>query len=136
VRDRADDVRARLRAGHARWNRGALEGAEAFWHEHIVWEEAPQFPDAAVRRGRDACVARLSERLSLLGKVQIEVGEIDLHEDRALVEVVVRGQGVTSGVPAERREYFLYDFADDGRIIRWREFLERGPAEATLRNRG
>jgi ketosteroid isomerase-like protein len=131
--ERPEEVFARLRAGHARWNRATLEGADRFWHEDIVWEEAPLFPDAGVRRGRDACVARLRERLSLLGKVQIELGEMELDEGRALVEAVVRGRGAASGIPAEQREYFVYEFADDGRIIHWREFLEREPAEAALR---
>ena len=131
--DAADELVARLRAGHARWNRGVLEGAERFWHEDLVWEEAPLFPDAGVRRGRDACVARIRERISLLGNVKIEIGEVEVQEGRALVEAAVRGRGATSGAPAETKEYFVYDFADDGRIVRWREFLEREPAEAAFR---
>ncbi len=127
------EVRDRLLAGFQRWNQGALDDVDVLWHEDLVWEEAPLFPDSGTHEGRDACVARMRERFDLLGAVKLEVVDLEVRRTFVLIEVVVRGEGATSGVPAEAREFFLWELADDGRVLHWREFLEREPAEAAFR---
>jgi ketosteroid isomerase-like protein len=131
--DRATErVLAGLRDGIASWNAGSLEAAPEIWHEDIVWVEPGTYPDGGTHHGRDACVARMRERLDLLGSVQIELLGGELRGRRMLVEADVRGAGAASGAPAENREYWIYEFAADGRIIRWLEFLSREPALAAL----
>ena len=130
--DEAERAAAReLRERLERWNAGGLDYAREAWHEDLVWEEPPVFPDAGVHRGRAACIARMGERLALLGEVKLELLDVEVRGDRALVEVVAHGEGTASGVPAELREYFVFELAD-GQIRRWLEFLERGPAEAAF----
>ena len=126
-RAQAADIRREL----ARWNAGGLDYAREAWHEALVWEEPPIFPDAGVHRGRDACIARMGERLALLGEVKLEVLNIEVRGDRAIAEVIAHGEGSASGVPANIREWFVFELAA-GQIRRWLEFLERGPAEAAF----
>ena len=123
---------ASLREGIENWNRGLLDSAPEIWHEDIVWVEPPSYPDGGTHRGRDACVARMRERLELLGPVQIELLGGEIRGRRMLIETNVRGAGATSGAPAENREYWVYEFAPDRRIIRWLEFLDRADAEAAI----
>jgi ketosteroid isomerase-like protein len=126
-------VLAGLREGFGTWNAGALESAATIWHDEIVWVEAPHFPDAGTHRGRDACVARMRERLDLLGDVRIELLGAERSGRRFLVEAIVTGEGSASGAPASQHEYWVYEFADDRRVRVWLEFFDREPAEAALR---
>jgi ketosteroid isomerase-like protein len=134
VQAEEDPLAAGLRAGIGRWNEGALDSAPTIWHEDIVWEEAPEWPDSGTWRGLDATVERMRERLSLLGDVKLEVLEVETRAPFAMIEVEVRGVGASSGAPALNRTFWVFEFArDDGRVIRWREFLDRGQAEAAFR---
>ena len=123
---------ANLREGFGLWNAGVLDAAPEIWHDDMVWVEAPHFPDAGTHRGRDACVARMRERLDLLGEVNIDLVGATRNGNRFLVEAVVTGEGATSGAPAAQHEYWIYEFADDRRVMLWLEFFDREPAEAAL----
>jgi ketosteroid isomerase-like protein len=111
-----------------KWNERGIEAIEERWHEDVVWEEPPGFPDAATRRGREAVFNRMRERFALLGVVSLDVVEAEEIGDRLYAQVVVHGRGTSSGVPVEMRSFWVYDYADDGRVIRWREFLDRDEA--------
>jgi ketosteroid isomerase-like protein len=117
----------------AEWNERGIEVLQRRWHEDIVWEEAEGFPDAGTQRGRDAVFARMRERFEFLGVVAIEVVEAEEIGERLFAEVIVRGRGTASGAPAEMRSFWVYEYADDERLIRWREFLNRGAALAAAR---
>ena len=117
----------------AEWNERGIEALRRRWHEDIVWEEAQGFPDAATRRGRDAVFARMRERFEFLGVVAIEVVDAEEIGERLFADVIVRGRGTTSGAPAEMHSFWVYDYADDERLIRWREFLDRDAALAAAR---
>ncbi|MQA74247.1 MAG: hypothetical protein GEU88_07910 [Solirubrobacterales bacterium] len=130
------DARARAEFLFGVWNEQGMEAmAERFWDEDMVWEEARQFPEAGVHRGRAACVRQMSERFVEVGEVKIEV--VDAHQigDLTLTEVIVRGQGTASGVPTEMREFFLTEVRD-GRAVRFLEFLDRDEALAAARAEG
>jgi ketosteroid isomerase-like protein len=127
------DTEARQRADlvFGVWNDEGLEAmAERFWHPDIVWEEAPDFPDAGVRRGRDEAVRRMSERLELLGHIQIEVLDARRTGANILIEAIVRGTGSASGAPVANREFFLITVGPDGLSTRFREYLDRDAAIA------
>ncbi len=114
------------------WNREGLEAfAERFWHDDVVWEEPAGVPDAGVRRGREACIRRMKERLSLLGHVQVEVLDARQSGQRRFVEVLVSGKGSASGAPTTMREYFVSDMRGD-QVVHWREFLDRDAALAAM----
>ncbi|HEX6117325.1 MAG TPA: nuclear transport factor 2 family protein [Solirubrobacterales bacterium] len=132
MRDPDERILARLRAGIESWNQGLLSSAPGIWHDDILWVEPPGFPDAGTHRGRDACVARMRERLDLLGAVQIDVVRGEARGKRFLIEVVVRGQGAASGAPAQQPEYWVYEFAEDRRVLLWLEFLDRDQALVAL----
>jgi ketosteroid isomerase-like protein len=131
--DAADErILERLREGIGQWNAGALDSAPEIWHDDMVWVEAPIFPGAGTHRGRDACVARMRDRLDMLGHVQIDVVGGERRGPRFLVEVIVSGEGMASGAPARQVEYWVWEFAEDRRIALWLEFFDREQAEAAL----
>jgi ketosteroid isomerase-like protein len=107
-----------------------MEVAEARFHPDIVWEEPAGFPDAGTRRGREAVLSRVRERFSLLGWVKFEVVDAEEIGERLYAEVIVRGRGSASGAPAQMHDFWVYDYAADGSVIRWREFLDRDAALA------
>lgn len=125
------DVRERARIAFEIWNeQGIAAMAERSWHPDIVWEEPEHFPDAAVRRGREECVRRMSERFSLLGEVELELVDAEeLRDDLMLIEAIVHARGTERGAPIATREFFLMDNVD-GLAIRFREFLDRDRALA------
>ena len=115
------------------WNRdGVAAMAEAFWAPDIVWEEPPRFPDGGTHRGRDACVKRMEERMSLLGPIELTVVDVLAQGDRMLIEMRVTTTASPSGVPGELLEYLVLDLVER-RSVRMREFLEREPAVEALR---
>jgi ketosteroid isomerase-like protein len=130
--DRTEEVLASLREGIESWNKGLLGSAPEIWHDDMVWVEPEGFPDGGTHHGRDECVSRMAERIELLGGIQIELVGGELRGRKMLIEAMARGEGTTSGAPAEHREYWVYEFAADGRIIRWLEFLDRDAAEAAF----
>jgi hypothetical protein len=75
----------------------------------------------------------MRERFEFLGVVAIEVVDVDEIGDRLFADVIVRGRGTASGAPAEMHSYWVYEYADDERTIRWREFLDRDAALAAAR---
>jgi ketosteroid isomerase-like protein len=116
------------------WNERGLGAIEARWHEDVVWDEPAGFPDSGTHRGRDAVFSRIRERFEFLGVVSVEVIEVEeIGERRLYSEVIVRGRGPSSGVPAEQHEFWIYDYSDDNRLLRWREFLDRDEALAAAR---
>jgi ketosteroid isomerase-like protein len=131
----AERVLASLREGFGQWNAGALDAAPEIWHDDIVWVEPPDFPDAGTHRGRDACVARMRERLDLLGHVRLELVGGERRGRHFLIEVVVAGEGAASGAPASQQGFWIYEFAGDNRVVLWLEFFDREPAEAALAER-
>jgi ketosteroid isomerase-like protein len=128
------DPRARVETALEIWNREGLEAlTTSLWHPDIVWEEPHDFPEASVHHGREACVARMAERFTVLGEVALELIDAeDVGSGRILAEVKVHGQGTTSGVTTEAREFFLFDYKDD-LTIRFREFMRREEAWAAVR---
>ncbi len=128
-RSRAD----RFRAAIAEWNEHGIQAIERRWHEDAVWEEPSGFPDADTRRGREAVFDRMRDRFAFLGVVELEIVEVEEIGDRLYSEMIVRGRGAASGAPAEMHSFWVYDYAEDGRIIRWREFLSREEALAAVR---
>jgi ketosteroid isomerase-like protein len=131
--DESAERLARVRESLEVWNREGLEVmAERHWHPDMVWEEPEGFPDAAIRRGRSACVSRMRERLDLLGHVRLEPSDARVVGDVVFVEVLVRGRGASSGAPVELREFFVLE-SDRGLTTRFREFLDRDAALAAAK---
>jgi hypothetical protein len=62
----------------------------------------------------------MRERFAMLGRVRFEVVDTEEIGDRLYVEVIARGRGSSGGVPVEMRSFWVYDYAEDGRVIRWR----------------
>jgi ketosteroid isomerase-like protein len=116
------------------WNTEGIQPAvERSWDPEIVWTEAPEFPDSAVHRGREACVRRMRERFEFVGRVEIEVVDAWGDERRVLIEAIVHGRGPASGAPITNREFFLMELAD-GLATTFREFLDRDQALAAFRS--
>jgi ketosteroid isomerase-like protein len=126
----------RFRAVIEEWNERGIPAIENRWHEDVVWEEPPGFPDAATRRGREAVFDRMRQRFELLGRVRFDVAEVEEIGERLYASVIVHGRGAASGVPVEMHSYWVYDYAEDGRLVRWREFLDRDQAMAAARADG
>jgi hypothetical protein len=122
----------RFRMGIAAWNERGIESIERTWHEDVVWVEDERFPDAATRRGRDEVLERMRDRFAFIGVVEIEILDAQEIGDVLFAETVVRGRGTSSGAPAMMHSFWIYEYSDDDRVIRWREFGTRAEAEAAL----
>jgi hypothetical protein len=72
----------------------------------------------------------MSERLELLGHIQIEVLDARRIGANILIEAIVRGEGIASGAPVANREFFLITVGPDGLSTRFREYLDRDAAIA------
>ena len=134
----APDLVALAREGIESWNNDGLEAfAQRWWAPEVVWEEAPDFPEAGLHRGREACVKRMLERFEAVGHVELTTGEArQLSDRRVFFEVIVRGRGSASGVPIEMREWFISEMEQDGRAVFMREFLDREEALAAAARLG
>ena len=113
------------------WNSEGIDAfAERWWAPDILWEEPQNFPEAATRHGRDACVRRMKERFEPLGHVTVEVmGVRPLRERIALQELTVGGRGSASGAEVEMRVWMIAELGDRGQALWMREFIERQEAE-------
>jgi ketosteroid isomerase-like protein len=123
----------RFRQVIGEWNQRGIEAIEKRWHDDIVWEEPSDWPDAGTHQGREAVFKRMRERFAFLGVVAFDIVDVEEVGDRLFVDVIVRGRGATSGAPAEMHSFWIYEYADDERVIRWREFNDRDEALAALR---
>ena len=75
----------------------------------------------------------MRDRFEFIGMVGLEIAEVEEIGDRLYADVIVRGRGPSSGAPAQMHSFWVYDYADDGSVILWREFLDRDAALAAAR---
>ena len=106
-----------------------VEGVEAllrFYTEDIVWEDDPDWPDAAVWRGHEGVRRALGERFDATS-IAVELEDSLERDGRILVLMRWRARGLGSGATAELRPAMVVDF--DGHLMSHvRFFLDRGRA--------
>jgi ketosteroid isomerase-like protein len=125
------DLVALVHEAYAFWNREGIDAfAERWWAPDIVWEEAPAFPEAGTRTGREACLRRMEERFVPLGHVDIDVRDARPLTNRAVLqELTVRGRGSASGIPTEMRLWMISELGAGDQVVWMREFLDPDEAE-------
>ena len=123
----------RARALVRTWNEEGLEAwASIAWSPAIVWHEAERFPDAGVHHGREACLKRMRERFDWLGKVEMELVDVQQRGRRTMLEVIIHSQGPQSGARASQREFLVFEIVDGGTSFLL-EYLDRDDALTALR---
>jgi ketosteroid isomerase-like protein len=129
------DREAVVRRLYAAWNEGGPQALEPFVTEDLVWQDAPELPDAGIATGRQAALARLgdfSREGNILG-LEIEIEEIRTSGDHALVFMDAQATGGSVGAPSVQQKFIhLLHFAPDGRIDRGDAFFDASAAESAF----
>jgi ketosteroid isomerase-like protein len=87
-------------------------------------------------RSRDAVIDRFREDMELLGSNETVVLAIEEHGERVLIVIRFEGASTGAGAPFVQRWVYVYDFAESGRISRWRVFGDLDEARRTARAPG
>ena len=120
----------RARQLYEAWNEGGVDAMVAdFWHEDIVWHDAPDFPDSTTHEGREAVAQYLRGIVGVVGHFHLTVGDVQPADDAVVAELTLEGQGGASGLPVSTPLWHVLEFRDD-RVIRCRAFLDGDRAQA------
>jgi ketosteroid isomerase-like protein len=112
---------------YAAWNRAGLPGALRFWTEDFEWHDAPEMPDTGVFRGKEAVLAHFADLEGVMGRMQVEVLELELAGADVVAKLLVHIDGVTSHLPFEGPIFEVVSL-DRGKVARIRLFLTASDA--------
>jgi ketosteroid isomerase-like protein len=114
-----DVVREFLDAYHA----GDDEHWMALLSTDVVLVEAPEFPGAGVREGRDAAVATIGDWSLAWSEMSFEADQFEVAGARVLAIGSMRMRGEGTGMVFENPAAFLFT-VEDGSIVRVEVFLD------------
>jgi len=122
--ENVETLRQLLRA----WNEGDLEGFLSFFHRDCEVIFLPQVPEPGPFHGRDELRGWAEGFLQAWDSADAELAEVVAQDERGLVaKARLAGRGTGSGLPMDLTWFALYEF-QNGEIIRWCNFNERGEA--------
>ena len=117
-----------VRRYYAAWNKEGVRGALPFWTPDFEWHDAPEMPDSSVYCGADAVLAHFSDLEDAIGRMQVEIVELDSAGSNEVVAALrVRLDGQASGLPLEGPIFEAISLRQ-GKLSRIRLFL--GASEA------
>jgi ketosteroid isomerase-like protein len=107
------------------WNDGNVDRMIEFWAQDgdWIWEDAPDFPDRKVVRGREAVEAHLRDIVNLFGEMRITLSQIRQMSDEVLIVGSAAVHGAASGIELEFGWAHLVTF-DNGKVRRYRAFTD------------
>jgi ketosteroid isomerase-like protein len=101
--------------------------ASGFWRRDIVWHDPVELPDARTYHGIEEAKAAFQGYVDLAGHMKVDVAEcIDAGEE-IFIGWQLHGRGVGSGAPIEGWMYQVWT-VKQGKLVRFRQFLDRGNA--------
>ena len=104
------------------WNRGGLEGALPFWKGDFEWHDAPEMPDGGVYKGIDSVLAHFADLGDVMGRMQVEVLQLEPAGAEVVATLQVHIDGVLSGLPIEGPIFEVVSL-DGGKVACIRLFL-------------
>jgi ketosteroid isomerase-like protein len=91
-----------VREYYAAWNQAGVRGVLPFWTPDFEWHDAPEMPDSSVYRGADEVLAHFSELEDTIGRMQVEIVDLDSASDTDVFAALrVHLAGNASGLPFE-----------------------------------
>ena len=115
-----------------RMNAGDIEGMLALYHEDIVHQPSPDWPDNKPTKGKTAFREITKDWVSLWQSMEIETDTVEAYGDRVLAVGSWRTTGRVSGVEGTLPIQIVYTVRD-GRIIRLEWFADHDAAVAAAR---
>ena len=115
-----------------RMNAGDIEGMLALYHEDIVHQPSPDWPDNKPTKGKTAFREITKDWVSLWQSMEIETDTVEAYGDRVLAIGTWRTTGRVSGVEGTLPIQIVYTVRD-GRIIRLEWFADHDAAVAATR---
>ena len=112
-----------VRRAYDAWNWYGVEALASYVTDDVVLEDAPEVPDAATWRGREAVLGRLADVAEAVGGGWVELRDIATTGEGVLVQMTWKLDDSRTGT--ELSEVFHLVELADGRIARIRVFLER-----------
>lgn len=95
----------------------------------VEWHPPPDIPDAAVATGREALIANFQDWLGAWDEYRSIPEEIlEGTDDTVLVFARESGRGKDSGIEVRSRRITGVYALRDGRIVRFKAYLDRGKA--------
>jgi ketosteroid isomerase-like protein len=121
-------VEERLRALYDRFMRGDIDGAVELVDPEIVAVDAPELPGGRTYRGRADLAGVLRELYEMFDGPTVEIKDLQVRPDRALVLMTVHGRGAGSGVPLDTDVAHVFRVREDS-IVEMLVFLDHATAE-------
>ena len=99
----------------------------------VAWHPPPDIPDAAVVHGRDALIENFQDWLGAWDDYRTIPEEVlEGAGNTVLVDALESGRGKDSGIHVQSRRITQVYALRDGRIIRFRAYLNRDEALAAV----
>jgi ketosteroid isomerase-like protein len=109
------------------WNHAGLEGALAFWTRDFEWHDAPEMPDRGIYRGVDSVLAHFADLEGVMGRMHVQVLELEPAGTEVVATLRVHIDGVSSGLPIEGPIFEVITL-DQGKVACIRLFLTASDA--------
>ncbi|WP_188984568.1 nuclear transport factor 2 family protein [Saccharopolyspora thermophila] len=120
-----------MRRGYAAFESGNIPEFKSLLAEDVEWEIPREFPYGGVFRGPDAVVELLATIPSYYASQHVEITDFDAFGDEL---VIVRGRhyGEVKNGTAYDVGFASFFTVRDGRVVRFREYVDPGKAIALL----
>jgi ketosteroid isomerase-like protein len=115
-----------------RLNAGDIEGMLELYHEDIVHQPSPEWPDTQPTKGKAAFREVTEDWVSLWQSMEIETDTVEAYGERVLATGSWRTTGRASGVEGTMPIQIVYTVRD-GRITRLEWFADHDAAVAAAR---
>ncbi len=95
----------------------------------VAWHPPPDIPNAAVAHGRDALIESFGDWLGAWGDYRVAPDEmLEGTGDTVLVAALESGRGRDSGIEVQSRRVTQVYALRDGKIVRFRAYLDHAEA--------
>jgi ketosteroid isomerase-like protein len=114
------------------YTRRDFDAALVLMDPEVEAHNPPEVPEAAIHRGREAVKRDWEQTLELFDDFSVELEEYFDAGDDLLVYLRYRGRSRGSSAEVVARMAHVWTFRD-GKVIRFRQFLDRAEARAAVR---
>jgi ketosteroid isomerase-like protein len=113
------------------YSRRDFDAALALMDPEVEAHNPPEVPEAAIHRGREAVRRDWEQTLELFDDFSVELEEYFDAGDDLLVYLLYRGRSRGSRAEVVAPMAHVWTFRD-GKVIRFRQFLDRAEARAAV----